>query len=271
MKRTSIYLIGLFLIIFSSSTVTSLQAQEATDTVRVVEAPAVDDSAYVEQDEEQATTENDVYDTALLVNPWHYPADSLKRIQRQSDFKYVSNLDSLLKKWQEENLKKQQPIEPVETESSGDGLPFLRFLLWGIAIAVLLFVIYRLFLSEAGLFAAPTRNKSLTIAEEEVTDEGYLERQLKEAIRAANYRLAIRYLYLQSLSKLADKGWLELSPDKTNYQYVRELKKPLLKNDFARITLHYEYAWYGDFQIEADLFQPVKNDFDQFQTKIKQG
>ena len=116
-----------------------------------------------------------------------------------------------------------------------------------------------------------TGKEQLEVEDEPVTDEIYLDQQLQEAIRMKNYRLAIRFLYLQSLSRLAEKGWLQLSPDKTNYQYVRELAKPQLKQPFARITLHYEYAWYGDFSIASDVFESVKQEFDLFHQSIKQN
>lgn len=251
-----------------------VNAQE-TDTTVVVEAPqSVADTVYSNDDEEEddeVEPEQQFTDTTLTVNAWMYPADSLRNLKRQKEFAYVKNLDSLLKVRQDEYLKNQQEPEPVNTEPRGDVFPIFRFLLWAIAIGVVLFIIYRLFLSERGLFAAPTRNKTLQVEEEHIEDEEYLERQLKEAIRTGNHRLAIRYLYLQTLSKLSDKGWLQLSPDKTNYQYVRELSKPQFKNEFARITLHYEYAWYGDFTIEEDVFKPVKQEFDQFHLKLKQS
>lgn len=248
-----------------------IKAQEA-DTTVVTEPPAeVADTVYSENENEETTGEQEIIDTSLTSASWIYPADSVKKLQRQKDFAYVKNLDSLLKAWQDEYEKTQKQPEPVETEPAGEGFPVFTMLLWIIAIGVVLFIIYRLFLSERGLFAAPTRNKTLQVEEEAVADEEYLERQLKEAIRKGNHRLAIRYLYLQTLSKLADKGWLQLSPDKTNYQYVRELSKPQHRNDFARITLHYEYAWYGDFVIEEEIFKPVKLEFEQFHLKLKQS
>jgi len=248
-----------------------IKAQEA-DTSVVAEPPAeAVDTVYSENENEETTREQEIIDTSLTSASWIYPADSVKKLQRQKDFAYVKNLDSLLKAWQDEYEKTQKQPEPVETEPAGEGFPVFTMLLWIIAIGVVLFIIYRLFLSERGLFAAPTRNKTLQVEEEAVADEEYLERQLKEAIRKGNHRLAIRYLYLQTLSKLADKGWLQLSPDKTNYQYVRELSKPQHRNDFARITLHYEYAWYGDFVIEEEIFKPVKLEFEQFHLKLKQS
>ncbi len=268
MKPVAVFL-SLFCSLFFCAA--EVNAQE-TDTTVVVEAPtSVADTVYSNDEEEETTEEQEITDTTLTVNTWMYPADSLKRLQRQKDFAYVKNLDSLLKIRQDEYLKNQREMEPVDTAPRGNVFPVFRFLLWAIAIGVVLFIVYRLFLSERGLFAAPTRNKTLQVEEEAVADEEYLERQLKEAIRKGNHRFAIRYLYLQTLSKLSDKGWLQLSPDKTNYQYVRELSKPQYRNEFARITLHYEYAWYGDFTIEEEIFKPVKQEFDQFHLKLKQS
>lgn len=248
--------------------VVSLPAQEM-DTV-VVEAPMVDSAAVTDEEyDEEEDEEEMAADTSLVQSYWNYPMDSIHRISNEKDFAYAARLDSLLRKRQEMMLKKQKELKPVKEPVNI--FPFLRAFLWVLLIGALLFVLYRVFLSDRGLFASPTRNKQLEVEEEPVTDEIYLEQQLNEAIRMKNYRLAIRFLYLQSLSRLAERGWLQLSPDKTNYQYVRELAKPQLKQSFARITLHYEYAWYGDFSISADVFTPVKQEFDQFHQSIKQS
>lgn len=260
------WLLGLFCVCASET-----KAQETDTTVIVAPPAAAADTVYAEDGDEETTEEQEFSDTSLTAETWMYAADSIKKLQRQKDFAYVKNLDSLLKAWQDDYLKKQKKPKPVETEPVGEDFPLFTMLLWVIAISVVLFIIYRLFLSERGLFTAPTRNRSLLVEEEPVADEEYLDRQLKEAIRKGNHRLAIRYLYLQTLSKLAEKGWLQLSPDKTNYQYVRELNRPQHRNEFARITLHYEYAWYGDFVIEEEIFKPVKKEFEQFHLKLKQG
>lgn len=260
------------LLLFCSLLITAVEvnAQVTVDSVNAVLPPDEKDTAVTDEDT-STNKETILIDTSLLIHQWIYPADSLHHLQQQKEFAYVKNLDSLLKVWQDEYIKNQQKAEQIQIPPRGEGFPVIRFLLWTIAIAVVVFLIYRLFLSERGLFAAPTKNRKLKVEEEPVASEEYLEQQLKEAIRKKNYRLAIRYLYLQTLSKLSDKGWLQLSPDKTNYQYVKELSKQQYRNEFARITLHYEYAWYGDFTIEEDIFKPVKQEFEQFHVKLKQG
>ncbi len=235
-----------------------------------VAPPQVADSSY--EDETVLTEKNvNTSDTTISMDFWEYPVDSIKSFRKQKDLRYVKNLDSLLKVWQAQQKTVAKPTKQEKEVDVSPVFSFVRILLWTIAIAVILFVIYRLFLSENGLFTSPTKNKLFELEEEPVTDIEYLDQQLSEAVNAGDYRLAVRYLYLQVLSKISEKGWIVLSPDKTNYQYVRELTKPHLKNDFSRITMNYDYIWYGDFVIERDVFTAVKEEFDQFQLKIKQA
>jgi hypothetical protein len=83
-----------------------------------------------------------------------------------------------------------------------------------------------------------------------------------------NYRLAIRYSYLQTLQKLSGSGLLQFSADKTNYQYVNELHGKPYQNDFAAITLNYEYVWYGKFEIGEDVYNRLFSDYKSFHQKL---
>lgn len=257
-------LYGFFLFICITCSSLLVSAQQYDTAVEVVEAPVVD-TTYGDED----YTDEEVVDTLLSSNINYFPKDSLQVLLRQKEFAYISNLDSLLKKVQEENLqqlKKQKPPTNISWI-----FYFIKYLLWFIVLAAVVFLIYRLFLSEKGMFAASVRNKHRSTKAEELVDEDSLVRKAKEAEQAGNYRLAIRYQYLHALTSIAQKGWLLLSPDKTNYQYVRELSNKAIRNDFARITLHYEYAWYGNFQIDASIFQTIKKEFTNFQTRLNQS
>lgn len=267
-KRFPRFLLFIVLIAFLSNPA-ELYAQVTVDSsVQVIEEPVVDTTAVYDEEEEEEETL--IIDTTLHRSIWVYSSDSIRSLRSQKDFDYTKNLDSLLKKRQELANKKQKKPSSRSTKVV-NVFPVIEIVLWGLLIGALLFVLYRIFLSDRGLFASPLRNKGLQVEEEQLTDDVYLDQQLQLAIKEANYRLGIRYLYLQTINKLSERGWLQLSPDKTNYQYVRELSKPQLKNAFARITLHYEYAWYGDFVIGQNVFEPIKKEFDQFHQTIKQS
>ncbi len=254
----------LFITLFNGSPL-NVSAQQQDTGVEVVDAPVVD-TTYSDED---YTDEEEIVDTILSSNINYFPKDSLQVLLRQKEFDYISNLDSLLKKIQDEQLQQLKKQKPPTNISWIFNL--FKYLLWFIVIAAVLFLIYRLFLSERGIFAASVRNKHRSTEYEELIDEDSLSRKAREAEQTGNYRLAVRYQYLHALSIIAEKGWLQLSPDKTNYQYVRELCNKTIRNEFARITLHYEYAWYGNFQIDAAIFQTIKKEFTNFQTRLNQS
>ncbi|MCB0761121.1 MAG: DUF4129 domain-containing protein [Flavobacteriales bacterium] len=95
-----------------------------------------------------------------------------------------------------------------------------------------------------------------------------LEDYLKEAISKGDYRAAIRISYLMILQKLDEQKLIEWQLDKTNRDYQRELGDHPEKATFRRLTLHFEYAWYGEVLVEQSDFDQVSPLFDHFLKQI---
>jgi hypothetical protein len=226
------------------------------------------DTVVADDAEDEDYAEEYVVDTLLNANRIYYSKDSIKAFRNEKDFAYINvPLDSLLKRRQEKQPPPVQKAKSVDTGISfGD---VFMFLVWVSVISAVIFLIYRLFLSEKGLFAAPASRKKLSTEETEMEDDDSYAKRIADAEKRGAYRLAVRYHYLQVLSTLAARGWLQLSPDKTNYQYLRELSGKPVRNHFARITLHYDYAWYGNFEVDVNVYQTIKNDFKQLQAAVK--
>ena len=91
---------------------------------------------------------------------------------------------------------------------------------------------------------------------------------IAEAIAQKNYRLAVRLYYLKALKELTDREMIDWRINKTNRSYVYELNSPTLRPDFERITLQFEYAWYGDFPVDETQFLNIKNQFLTFSNSI---
>ena len=106
------------------------------------------------------------------------------------------------------------------------------------------------------------------VTEEVVTSESDFDRLIRVALTTGNYRLAVRYQYLRSLHQLAVRNYVSLAADKTNYQYVQEISNHQVRNDFASLTLNYEYVWYGEFQIEQTIYQKLETAFKSFNQKV---
>lgn len=91
---------------------------------------------------------------------------------------------------------------------------------------------------------------------------------IAEAITQKNYRLAVRLYYLKALKELTDREMIDWRINKTNRSYVYELNSPTLRPDFERITLQFEYAWYGDFPVDETQFLNIKNQFLTFSNSV---
>ena len=91
---------------------------------------------------------------------------------------------------------------------------------------------------------------------------------IAEAIAQKDYRLAVRLYYLKALKELTDREMIDWRINKTNRSYVYELNSPTLRPDFERITLQFEYAWYGDFPVDETQFLNIKNQFLTFSNSV---
>jgi len=246
-----------------------VNAQQKND---VYQDTVVIDTAYTTADIEVAPTDTIYVDTTLYYNRLTISPDSIENWKNLNEFAYVKHLDSLLKAKQAADTMKEKEIASsgpgwFENLLSSGGF---QLMLWILAVLFILFILYKLFLTE-GAFRKNSKNlNSLEPqAEEEIINEqSDFEQLIKQAFQKDNYRLAVRYHYLKTIHKLADKNLISLAADKTNYQYVREISNPNYQNDFAALTLKYEYVWYGEFAIDESIYKRMEPDFLQFNNKL---
>ncbi|MBK8608669.1 MAG: DUF4129 domain-containing protein [Chitinophagaceae bacterium] len=146
----------------------------------------------------------------------------------------------------------------------------LQITLWILGIGFILFIIHRLFLAD-GTFLRRSRsvkNELAEVKEEIIDSDSDFDRLISQALQQQNFRQAVRYQYLRTLHALADRNFIELAPDKTNFQYVREISNSDHQQDFAALTLHYEYVWYGEFNIEKNIYQKIEGGFIRLNQKL---
>jgi len=205
-------------------------------------------------------------DTAISFHVLPVSMDSLQYWKRAREFAYHKNLDSLLKAAQEK-------YKPAQFKPSSPGLfdkllgsQAMQIILWIIAGCFILFILYRLFLAQ-GVFQRNRRDQSDDDPEaeaEQLNSESDYEQLIGLALRAGNFRLAVRYQYLRTLHGMAAREKLVLAPDKTNYQYVTEISDPASRKEFAGLTLGYEYVWYGEFEIDEKIYRKMEQGFQAY-------
>ena len=218
---------------------------DTVQTEAVVEPP-VEDSEYYEEDYEEPL-------------PLYFPADSMKDIRSRKEYDYMKNLDSALR-----NLKMEMNNKPDEPSRSIFEISIVKLLLWGLAILAVLYMLYQLFAGQQSLFS---KNKRLDHSPEEEhhTEDGLSAMVLsQQAAARGDFRLAVRYHYMHLLQLMAEKNFIIPLPQKTNNQYLGEVRQKPFYNDFATLTLQYEYVWFGEFMLSKEQFALVDSGFKKF-------
>jgi len=138
--------------------------------------------------------------------------------------------------------------------------------------AIVLFLLLKFFLKVDmnTIISGKTEKAMVSLTdEEELIKNEDLSVLIQKAIGQKNYRLAIRYYYLLILQKLSKHEIIDWQQQKTNEDYIKEIKEELLKNKFASSTYLYDFVWYGNFAINEPEFAKAEAAFDELNKLIK--
>ncbi|WP_374165751.1 DUF4129 domain-containing protein [Arcticibacter sp. MXS-1] len=90
------------------------------------------------------------------------------------------------------------------------------------------------------------------------------DEEIDRSVRAGDFRFAVRLMYLKTLKRLNDAGRIKWEADKTNSDYIRELKQQEQRQQFSVLTREFEYVWYGSFPVDAAAFEKIRTSFTGF-------
>lgn len=141
----------------------------------------------------------------------------------------------------------------------------LEYIIYGSLGVVVLYLLIKFLLENPVSSVFKTEDKTIegfSYVEENIKQVDF-DKLIKKAINENNYRLATRYMYLKCLKTLAHKEVIEWHFDKTNSDYLKEIKDSNLKSLFKRVSYIYDYIWYGEFPIDESTFNKNKADFNQ--------
>lgn len=210
-------------------------------------------------------------DTSLISNQLFITRDNARNLKNEKQLAYAQKLDSLLK-----DLQQKQAANLTTTTNRFSFLisffsaPLTKIIFWLLAAFLVLFIIVKLFFAEGFFLRQSATAQIKPLQEEEQNDPISVDynRLLKHAIKNGDYRLATRYLYLQSLQQLIVAGAIIYSQDKTNYQYLMEISNQPYRQEFSLLTLRYEYAWYGYFLLDEASFTALQKKFTSFNKQV---
>lgn len=210
-------------------------------------------------------------------------SDKIIKWRQSHEFAYIHYLDSLLRKQKSirsdtvsinENsgriIRKHKSNNEVSAFNEIlNSLP-LKIFFWILALIFIGFIGYRV-LFKNGIFGVK-KSKIMGESEDELFAglDGFskYDALVLDAEKQNNFNLAIRYLFLKTLKTLSEKGFISFMPDKTNQEYLHEMKSNEYCGEFQSLMRDYEYLWYGKFLIEEKDYHLLKEKFDLFNKKV---
>lgn len=141
----------------------------------------------------------------------------------------------------------------------------VRFIIYGVLILVLFYFLKFFFYKDISW--AFWKKKKNTIEQNEPEDEiNHLtdfEAMIRKSLNDGNKRMAVRYYYLWLLNKLDAHHIITMNPEKTNSDYLYEIKNANFKSSFAYLSYIYDYIWYGEAEVGDLDFIKVRDSFDR--------
>jgi hypothetical protein len=135
-----------------------------------------------------------------------------------------------------------------------------------VLVLIVLFVVYIIvmaLLNKEGMWIFGRSRKKIAVTDADFQDIHQLDfgQLIGSTKDSGDYRLAVRYYYLWLLKKMSMRDLINWHRDKTNSDYLYEMKDGDLKKDFEYLSYVYEYSWYGEFPIDARAFAKAEKAF----------
>lgn len=203
-----------------------------------------------------------------------FSTKSLRDYRENPDYQYYREKPQPLDRKDKEEPERirRRPLK-APTGPRGDFSGAAKAFFWVLIAGVVIFILYQLYkVNWKDVWKKKADQAVVEIdREEEVADIRDLEfdRLLQEAINEKRYRHAVRLLYLNSLKQLQEKALIQYKKDKTNYDYLRELKDQALKPHFSNVTFLFEYIWYGEFPVDLNHFNLARAGFMEFDQAVR--
>ncbi len=270
-KRSVIYSLILLISLGTSAPAIALRAQQSEEEIELLidslqeAAQVLTDSTYYSE-YYQDSSWYDEQDKKLQNYREYYRSDQGKNTMREEDWKKaVQGIDYT--EWEEEQIKQEVNKENKSSSESGGGGLFsagfaqvFLFALAALLIGVVLMLLIRNNILKGNKNIKKKRVFSVEEAEENI-HESDLERLLREYLLKGDFRSCIRVYYLMVLRELSEKEWIRWKKDKTNREYLVEMRTRPVHKGFLELTRAFEYAWYGDAEVPEKDFKLIQPHF----------
>jgi hypothetical protein len=227
-----------------------LGAQVEKDTV----SAGLNQKEFVYSDSDQVWQNNKRLSPGLNKSDWEmlrkgldYSEDSFKRIEKKD--------------------KDSKRTASVVNQDLGRLKYVWLILVVGIFIVVLVFL--------WPYFKTLNKNGKLSLViEDEQPEEAALraanlKQALDEALNRGDYRQAFRIRYLEVLQQMVLNNIIDYRKERTNMEYLRQIKDPSVHQLFKALTLYFEEVWYGEMTADRAAFNRMSEVFTSIMRAIE--
>jgi hypothetical protein len=155
----------------------------------------------------------------------------------------------------------------ITTES----IAFWEFAFYALLILAFLYIAFKVFKMKGRSFFY-NQSKDAEINEvfmTNATPTENLNEKMKRFVLNRQFREAIRIGYILILKKLSEHKIIIWRKDKTNFDYLYEIKNPELRNAFRQVTEIFNFTWYGENEIDKKFYDKIEPYFNNFTIEDK--
>ncbi len=188
---------------------------------------------------------------------------------KDKDFKYFEDPEYSVTLWERiSEWLQQQFAKLFSFDPKGITGDVINYLLMAFAFLAIIYVIYRKEIK--GLFSKSGEFNSIKSSEklEDIHSIDY-DNLIEQAVENKNYRYAVRLNYLRTLKYLTDNGLIKWKPDKTNHDYLTEVKNPSLRTVFENLTSDFELVWYGELSVSSAGYSVLVEKYRDFRSLLE--
>ncbi|MCC6600835.1 MAG: DUF4129 domain-containing protein [Crocinitomicaceae bacterium] len=182
---------------------------------------------------------------------------------------------------QKEKVNDKLPQNELHQNYTNNGNWFTRLAgsaLFRVIIIVIVFSLLVYTLLKLWTDAPHIRNKKLAKNAlpslegiEENLEEADLDRFLNFSIEAHDHKTAVRILYLILIRHLHEKKWITWKKDKTNGDFLSEMRHRKTFKEFRELTFAFEVVWYGDVSVTELEYIQLRDHFREYRQQIDEA